>query len=226
MTLPRILFLTCLLAWFGESGRAEAGDRSGQGRIQVAGGLRYVTQGGFLDEARTLGYDVGPHSYGIAPVGMLTFGYWVEDHLEFSLEGMGSFDGYGPFQIQSVNLGGTLRFAPLTTSRYWPYVGGSFGYSLNGVTAPLAPPLNSFPAEGYGGAILVGSGLDLTPHFGVSFEVRYNFALIAIPPYFHNNLNAGGVSFLIGVYLRLPKPHETMEPQIPKSLDEELAPTP
>jgi hypothetical protein len=228
VTRPRLLFAqTCLVAFLCAASRAEAGDRSGQGRIQFAAGLRWLPQAGFLSEARALGYDVGRRSYGLAPQGMLTFGYWVEDHIEFSLEGTGSYDSYGPaFRVQSATLGVTLRFAPLTTARVWPYVGGNFGYSLNGVSTPLASPLNSFAAEGYGGAVLVGTGLDLSPHFGVSFELRYTFTSIAIPPYFHNALNAGGLSFLIGGYLRLPKPHETLEPQIPKSLDEELAPTP
>jgi hypothetical protein len=226
---PRILLTILLGVATGEARAQEMHyePRAGQGRIQVAGGVRYLTNSAFLSEARALGYDVGPHSYGLAPIGMATFAYWVEEHLEFSLEGTFSWDQYGPtLQVQSTTLGGTLRFAPLTTSPIWPYVGGNFGYSLNAVRAPLAYPLNSFNAEGYGGSIMLGTGIDLTHNFGVSFELRYTITSIEIPPYFHNYLNAGGLSFLIGGYLRIPKPHETMEPQIPTSLDESVAPAP
>jgi hypothetical protein len=228
VTLRRLLlFHACLGVLVFSAPKAQAGERSGQGRVQFAAGIRWIPNAGFVNEARAKGYDVGSRSYGLAPVGLLTFGYWVEEHLELSLEGSASYDSYGSaFRIQSATLGGTLRYSPWQTQQLWPYVGANFGYSLNGVKASLPSPLDSFAAEGYGGALMIGTGVDLSTHFGVSFEVRYYFASIAIPPFFSNNLNAGGISFLIGAYLRLPKPHETMEPQLPKNLDEELAPTP
>jgi hypothetical protein len=223
----RLLILLASLATVGVAGGAEAQDRAGQGRIQLAAGPRWIPNAGFFYEARSLGYDVGSRSYGVSPIGMATFAYWIDEHLEFSLEGTLSYDSYGPaWSVQSATIGGTLRFSPLTDSPLWPYVGGNFGYSLNGVSTPLTAPLNTFSAEGYGGSLLIGTGLDLSTHFGVSFELRYTITSIAIPPYFHSNLNAGGLSFFIGGYLRLPKPHETMEPHIPNSLDQELPPTP
>jgi len=224
--LPFLLATLAILSGTASSALAQTQSRSGQGRIQLAAGVRWVENSGFYDAALARGVDVGRRSYGVAPIGMATFAYWVEEHLEFSLEGTLSYDQYGPvWQVQSATLGGALRFAPLTASPLWPYVGLNFGYSLNGVRSTLATPLNSFSAEGYGGSVLLGTGLDLAPLFGVSFELRYTITYIDIPPY-HTNINAGGLSFLIGVYLRIPKPHETMEPHIPKTLDEELPPTP
>jgi hypothetical protein len=222
-----LLASLAILVGTATEAEAQAQDRSGQGRIQVAIGPRWIPNAGFYNEGRALGYDMGSRSYGLSPIGMATFAYWVEERLEFSLEGTLSYDSYGaPWFVQSATIGGTLRFAPLTDSPLWPYVGGNFGYSLNGVSTPLVYPLRTFSAEGYGGSVLIGTGLDMSTHFGVSFEARYTITSIAIPPYFHSALNAGGLSLLIGVYLRLPKPHETMEPHIPSSLDQELPPTP
>ncbi len=96
----------------------------------------------------------------------------------------------------------SLRFVPWTHWDWWPYVGGAFGYSLNQLSGTSLP----YPeeADGYGGALFVGTGWDLSPRFGLTAEFRYNIASIQVPG-FNNPFDVGGPSILIGVYYTLAK---------------------
>jgi hypothetical protein len=101
-----------------------------------------------------------------------------------------------------MTLGGTTRFAPFAPfSTSWPYLGLNFGYSLNHVAGYLNPVEE---ADGYGAAVMIGSGFDFSTGFGGSVELRYNFSNVRIPN-LAPTLNTGGLSILFGFYLRLQK---------------------
>ncbi len=136
---------------------------------------------------------------------MLSFGYWVQEDLELSLEGGYSYDHYGVAGSYGWTENGetamaSLRWTPWQHMDLWPYVGGSFGYSLNGLTGPINPYEE---ADGYGGAIFVGTGWDLSDRWGVTFELRYTIASVVVPP-LAQPFQVGGLSILIGPYIILP----------------------
>jgi hypothetical protein len=103
-----------LLTLWG-SGAARAEGRQGEGRISLAVGPRGIPNDGFLHEQRLSGTIFS--SWGLGPAGLATFGYWLDDRFELSLEGGYGYDDYrlpgkGDWRINTATLGGTLRFAP------------------------------------------------------------------------------------------------------------------
>jgi len=190
---------------------AAAVGRDGQGRISLEGGITWVPDGPFTQNARAAGYDV-EQSYALGPVAVASFGYWVDQHFELSLEGGYQDDGYrvrgrSNLTLDSEILMATLRWTFIGGYKFWPYVGLSFGYSFNDVSSPFSAPWNSWSAVGFGEAAELGLGLDLSDRFGVSLELRYTLAILQTP--LPSSLNAGGLSLMLGVYLRLPRAPET-----------------
>jgi hypothetical protein len=186
--------------------------RDGQGRIQLAGGATWIPDSPFTQNARADGYDVAqPYTFG--PVGVATFGYWFDQHFEVSIEGGYQHDAYGvqgrkDLTLDSEILMATLRWAFIGGYNIWPYIGASFGYSFNNVSSPFNPPWDSWSAVGYGEAAEVGLGIDLSDRFGISFEARYTVAILQTQ--YPSSLNAGGLSLLFGVYLRIPRTPDSM----------------
>jgi hypothetical protein len=81
---------------------------------------------------------------------------------------------------------------------------------LNHVLGPLNPPEE---ADGGGGAILLGSGFDLSRSWGATLELRYTISRVAVPN-LHEPLNTGGLLLLFGIHLRLPRePDEFRQPE-------------
>jgi Outer membrane protein beta-barrel domain len=197
-------------------GLARAVGRDGQGRVELEGGLTWIPDSPFTQNARAAGYGI-EQPYGLGPMGVASFGYWFDEHFEISIEGGYQHDAYSirgqsDLTLDSEILMATLRWAFIGSYNFWPYVGASFGYSFNGVSSPFQAPWNSWSAVGYGEAAELGVGLDLSDHFGVSLELRYTLALLQSP--FASSLNAGGLSLMFGVYLRIPRGPETT-PAVP-----------
>jgi hypothetical protein len=192
-----------LIVWGLGSREARADGRQGQGRIDLAIGPRAIPNGPFLSAQHISGNLSSTWSVGPTVLG--TFGYWVDEHFELSLEGSYGYDSYAvpptsEWRIGTTTLGGALRFAPFSLpSIAWPYLGLNFGYSLNHVLGPLNP---SEEADGYGGAILIGSGFDFSPNWGGTIELRYTYSQVVVPN-LHPTLNTGGLSLLFGIYLRI-----------------------
>ena len=185
--------------------------RDGQGRISIEGGLTWVPDSPFTQDARASGYDI-ERPYAFGPVGVASFGYWLDQHFELSLEGGYQHDshavrGMSDLTLDSEILMATLRWTFIGGYNIWPYVGLSFGYSFNDVRSPFSAPWNSWSAVGYGEAAELGLGIDLSDRFGVSVELRYTLAILQTQ--FPSSLNAGGLSLLVGVYLRIPRAPET-----------------
>jgi hypothetical protein len=171
------------------------------------GGGRVPLNEGFLDEARGDTEQIPGSDYGVAPLFILTFSYWVLENLELSLEGgysrnQVSVTAAAPWVSTQETIMASLRFTPWTHWDWWPYVGGAFGYSLNQLSGTALP----YPeeADGYGGALFVGTGWDVSSHFGVTAELRYNIASIQVPG-FTNAFDVGGPSLMLGVYYTLAK---------------------
>jgi hypothetical protein len=184
------------------------------GRIDLALGPRLVPNQSFVEAQQISGNLFS--TWGAGPIGVATFGYWIDDHFELSLEGTYAYDTYSvpgkaAWQISTATLGGAGRFAPFAPfSTAWPYIGLNFGYSLNHVVGYLNPPEE---ADGYGGAVMIGSGFDFSKNFGGSIELRYAFSQVRVPS-LHPTLNTGGLSILFGIYLRLQKePDEFGHPE-------------
>lgn len=180
--------------------------RDGQGRIGLSLGPRLVPNGGFLSDARATGETIPGGGYGLAPAGLASFGYWLEDSLELSIEGGYSRDQYGvtgsaPWLLNGETIMASMRWAPWTNFDIWPYGGASFGYSLNSLTGPLN---STEEADGYGGALFVGTGWDLSERWGISLELRYTIASIIVPNLTHP-FDVGGLSLLIGAYFIVPR---------------------
>jgi hypothetical protein len=202
--------LAALVAAFS-SQRAAAVGRDGQGRISLEGGATWISDNPFTQNARADGFDV-EQTYSFGPLAVASFGYWFDQHFELSIEGGYQHDGYGvrgkkDLTLDSESLMATLRWSFIGGYNLWPYIGASFGYSFNGISSPFVPPWNSWSAVGYGEAGEVGLGIDLSDHFGITFELRYTVAVLQTQ--YPSSLNAGGLSLLFGVYLRIPKAPET-----------------
>jgi hypothetical protein len=192
------------------SRQAAAVGRDGQGRIELSGGLTWIPDNPLTQDARARGYDI-EKPYALGPLAIGTFGYWFDQHFELSLEGGYQHDGYrvhglSDLTLDSEVLMATLRWGFIGGYNFWPYIGASFGYSFNAVSAPFAAPWNSWSAVGYGEAAELGLGLDLSDRFGITIELRYTVALLQTQ--FPSSLNAGGLTLLFGVYLRIPKSPE------------------
>jgi hypothetical protein len=175
------------------------------------GGARSPLNSGFLDEARGDTETIEGGNFDVAPLGILSFSYWPLEYLELSLEGGYSRDqimlrAAAPWLETEETIMASVRYAPWTHWDLWPYVGCAFGYSLNQLSGTALP----YPeeADGYGGALFVGSGWDLTPRFGLTLELRYNIASIEVPG-FTNNFDVGGPSVLLGFYFTLAKAVDT-----------------
>lgn len=173
-------------------------------------GPRLVPNSGFLNDARGAGEEIPVGSFGLAPAALASFGYWIEDSLELSLEGGYSRDQYvvtgkAPWLMNGETIMASIRWTPWTDLDVWPYGGGSFGYSLNSLTGPLNSPEE---ADGYGGALFVGTGWDLSSHWGLSLEFRYTLASIIVPNVSHP-FDVGGLSILVGAYFLIPREAET-----------------
>jgi hypothetical protein len=202
--------LATLIAAFS-SRPASAVGRDGQGRIALAGGPTWISDNPFTQNARADGYDI-EQTYTFGPTAVATFGYWFDQHFELSIEGGYQHDGYGvrgkkDLTLDSEMLMATLRYSFIGGYNLWPYIGASFGYSFNGVSSPFLEPWDSWSAVGYGEAAELGLGIDLTDHFGISIELRYTVAILQTQ--YPSSLNAGGLTLLLGVYLRIPKAPET-----------------
>jgi len=175
------------------------------GRIDLAIGPRLIPNSAFVNAQGISGSLFSTWSAG--PVALATFGYWLDEHFELSLEGTFAYDTYSvpqkaAWKIQTVTLGGAGRFTPFgPLSSAWPYIGLNFGYSLNHVVGYLNPVEE---ADGYGSAVMIGSGFDLSTSLGASVELRYAFSNVRIPN-LGPTLNTGGLSILFGIYLRLQK---------------------
>jgi hypothetical protein len=100
-----------------------------------------------------------------------------------------------------------IRYVPWTHWAWWPYVGGAFGYSLNQLTGTVLPYAEE--ADGYGGALFLGTGWDLTSHFGLTAEFRYNIVSIQVPGFTHA-FDVGGPSLMIGCYITLAKETDSL----------------
>ncbi len=138
------------------SRQAAAIGRDGQGRIELSGGPTWIADNPLTQNARAAGYDI-EQSYTVGPMGLGTFGYWFDQHFELSLEGGYQHDSYGvrgkkDLTLDSEFLMATIRWAFIGGYNFWPYLGASFGYSFNRVSAPFTPPWNSWTAVGYGEA--------------------------------------------------------------------------
>ncbi|MHB1847046.1 MAG: hypothetical protein ACYCWW_19665 [Deltaproteobacteria bacterium] len=139
----------------------------------------------------------------------------MEDDLELSLEGGYLWDHYrvlGSYgwTENGETLMASLRWTPWSHFDFWPYLGGSFGYSLNGLTGPI----NSYEeADGYGGALFIGTGWDLSERYGISFELRYTIASVVVPP-LQQPFQVGGLSLLIGPYVIVPRSDDV--PSLPE----------
>jgi hypothetical protein len=200
------------------AGTAQAQSRDGEGRISIEGGVRSPLDSGFLDEARGDSETIEGGNFDIAPLAILTFSYWPLENLELSLEG-----GYSRDQITLKNaapwiesqemLMAAIRFVPWTHWNWWPYAGAAFGYSLNQLTGTTLPYAEE--ADGYAGALFVGTGWDLAAHFGLTAEFRYNIASIQVPG-FTNAYDVGGPSIMLGFYYTLAK--EVDSPATPPSM--------
>lgn len=186
---------------------ARAQSRDGEGRISLEGGVRAPLNGGFLDEARGDTETIPGGDFGIAPLGILAFSYWPMESLELSLEGGYSRDQVSvaraaPWIEVQETIMASVRYVPWTHWDFWPYVGCAFGYSLNQLTGTALPYAEE--ADGYGGALFVGTGWDLTAHFGLTAEFRYNIASIEVPG-FTSAFDVGGPSLMVGIYFTIAK---------------------
>ncbi|HUB07569.1 MAG TPA: outer membrane beta-barrel protein [Myxococcales bacterium] len=211
--MTRISLAACA-AVLAAASAARAAPRDGEGSISFAGGVRSPINGGFLDEARSDGEGISGGDFGIAPLAYLTFSYWVTENFDLSLEGGYSWDrisvnAANPWTANQENLMAALRYVPWTDWDFWPYVGGDFGYSLNQLSGTALP--HNEEADGYGGGVFVGSGWDLTAHFGVTAELRYNIISIQVPGFSHA-FDTGGPALLVGFYFTLGKSSESLTP--------------
>ncbi len=200
------------------AGAARAQSRDGQGRISLEGGARIPLNGGFLGEARQDTETIQGGDFDVAPLGIVAFSYWPLEYLELSLEGGYSRDqinlkAAAPWVESQETLMASLRYLPWTHWTFWPYVGGAFGYSLNQLTVTALTYEEE--AAGYGGALFVGTGWDLTAHFGVTAEFRYNIVSIQVPGFTHA-YDVGGASLMRGIYYTLAK--DTDSPATPPSM--------
>lgn len=190
------------------SGAARAVDREGSGRIGISGGLRLVPNNPFVQDARAAGYDV-TRDTGLGPSALATFGYWIDSNFELSIEGGYGHDSYTVagnnrgLTLDTETLMASLRWTFLTGYDIFPYLGASFGYSFNGVSSPFQAPWDNWTATGYGEVAMVGIGYDLSDHVGLMAELRYTISVLQSP--LPSSLNAGGLSLLVGVYLRIPR---------------------
>ncbi len=182
-----------------------------RGASSLSGGPTWIADNLLTQNARAAGYDI-EQSYPLGGMGLGTFGYWFDQHFELSLEGgCSAHDAYGvrgkaDLSLDSEILMATLRWAFIGGYNLWPYIGASFGYSFNSVSSPFALPWNSWNAVGYGEAAEIGPGVDLSDRFGLTVELPYTVALLETQ--FASSLNAGGLTLLFGVYLRIPKSPE------------------
>ena len=201
----RFAFCSLLFAGLLTAGAGVAVERDGQGRIAVQGGLTYVPDNPFTQNARAAGFDI-EQPYALGPAVAATFGYWIDSDFEISIEGGYWHDAYSvrgqtALSLNTECLLATLRWSFLQTGDLWPYLGVSFGYEFNGIGSPFASPWNSWTATGYGEAAMVGIGWDLSSHVGVTAELRYNLDLVQSP--YASALNAGGATLMVGIYLRI-----------------------
>ena len=199
--------LICAGALGSSAGRAEAVGRGGQGRIELSVGPLWTTNNAFAQQSRAAGIPV-ELPYAISPHLLASFGYWLDESFEISLEGgydhlQHSVRGLSDLTIDSETVMASLRWCFVPGYNFWPYLGGSFGYAINSTNSPFAAPWNNWNATGYGEAAAAGLGWDLDDHVGVSAELRYTFNVLQSPV--PSALNAGGLSLLIGVYLRVPR---------------------
>src|ERR1700682_2081981 len=74
------------------SGAAGGEERQGQGRISLALGPRAIPNDGFLHEQGLSGRILS--TWGLGPAALATFGYWLDDRFELSLEGGYGYDSY------------------------------------------------------------------------------------------------------------------------------------
>jgi hypothetical protein len=174
----------------------------------------WIPDNPFTQDARDHGYDLSSN-YSLAPHVLATFGYWVDEHFELSLEGGYHYDAIGAkggpgLTINAETVMATVRYVFLTSYDIWPYVGGSFGWAFNEVNSPFnfawggcSTGCNSWNAVGYAEAGEIGAGWDLSENVGVTAELRFTFDLLQSP--LPSAINAAGLSLMVGVYLRIPR---------------------
>ncbi|MHB8419965.1 MAG: outer membrane beta-barrel protein [Myxococcales bacterium] len=211
--LPAAGTLACVALLLAGSA-ARAAPRDGEGRISIEGGARSPINSGFLDEARGDGEVIPGGNFGIAPLALLTFAYWPAESFEIALEGGYSWSrvavsAANPWTENQENIMAALRWVPWTGYDFWPYIGGDVGYSLNQLTGTALPHFEE--ADGTGGGVFIGSGWDLTPHFGVTAELRYNIISLQVPGFTHA-FDVGGPALLIGCYFTISKASESLTP--------------
>ena len=222
----RALALTLGVLLVMGGGSARAVGRDGEGRIGVAGGGMWISNNGFEQDARADGFDVTA-PYELARHILAAFANWVDERFELSLEGTyhhvgANIAGQQTLTIDVETIMATLRYVPFTDWDIWPYIGGSFGYGINTVGSPLnqawggcSTGCGNWSAVGYVESLEIGTGWDLSTHFGVSAELRYTFDLLQSP--FNASLNAAGLSVLVGVYLRIPRSIDEVGAVLPPS---------
>ena len=206
------LLLSAIAALAASS--AVAQERDGEGRVSLSAGGLWTLNTPFAQDARNNGYEVSaPYSFG--PFFLGTFGYWVDEHFELSVEGDYHHAGLGirgqsSLSVDAETVMATVRWIFVTGYQLWPYLGGSFGLAINSVSSPLniawggcSTACNDWNAVGYGEALEFGAGWDLSTHFGVTAELRYTFDVLQSP--LSAAINAGGLSLMVGVYLRIPR---------------------
>lgn len=199
---------------------ARAAPRDGQGRISVDLGARTPFNDGFYGEARSDGEQIPGSTFSVAPIGYLSFSYWPMESLELSLEGSYSWNSVSvkdatPWTLTQENLMAALRYVPWTGWDAWPYVGGDFGYSLNQFTGTGLPHMEE--ADGYGGGLFLGTGWDLSAHFGITAELRYNIISIQVPG-FNHPFDTGGPTLLVGFYFTIAKSSDVPTPATPSGI--------
>ena len=210
----------CVAAALAAGATARAVPREGEGSVSFAGGVRAPINAGFLDEARADGEGIPGGDFGLAPLGYLAFSYWPMDTLQLSLEGGYSWNrvmvsAANPWTLNQENLMAALRWVPFEGNDLWPYVGGDFGYSLNQLSGTALP--HNEEADGYGGGVFIGTGWDLSPHFGLTAELRYNIISIQVPGFTHA-FDTGGPALLLGFYFTLGKASQTLTPATPSGI--------
>src|SRR5450631_4174047 len=124
-------------AWVPAASEPPVQGRQGMGRIDLSIVPRLIPNESFVNTQKVSGNLFSTWSAG--PAALVTFGYWLDEHFELSLEGTYGYDTYtvpgkASWRISTMTLGGATRFAPFSSfSTAWPYFGFNFGYSLNHV---------------------------------------------------------------------------------------------
>ena len=160
--------LAALVAAISSAGRRPLLAATWSGAYRASGGLTWIPDNPLTQDARARGWTTSRNPTTLGPLGIGTFGYWFDrQHFVSSLEGGYQHDGYradgmSDLTLDSEMLMATARWGFIGGYNFWPYIGASFGYSFNNVSAPLRRALEFMERGWLRRGRRGGLGLDLS----------------------------------------------------------------